>query len=438
MKLKPVLAVIVLLLGVTLYGILPLFLASPPETLKPFKLNDNPEADYMHLGQFAQAIDTIDGDPLGGGKYQVATLVGSPSTLLGMENPGNVVYVAAGISRDYRSEETNALVEFGRSGGKMVVADDSGYGNSIAQKFGIFYFGTDLWDLEDGRYDRNISLPLIPFVFAGLNYTIELNDPTGLTLIQNPAVATDVVAHCSEKCYADIDRSHTVNIGDKKGNISVIMRAQLQDNKTIDGIPQWVPTEGEAYFISDASIFSNEMMTLPKNLPPDQNGNEAFAKALIKTLLPNGGVVVIDDSRHLHEPGAQVVYSSFEAGAVATSRAELASLLVGGAALVSAIVVLRAKDRENWIHKFDLSRFHPRSQLPETAMVQVERLRHVASQKIQMTHSMSTEEWAAVPPDQMKAMIKDPMLIDLILNPGRPWAPEELRPAAEHIRVWGK
>jgi hypothetical protein len=438
MKLKPILAVVVLLLGVFLYGILPAFLASPAITLRPFQLNDDPATDYGDLGVFADAVDTIDGDPASGGTYKVATLVGSPSTLLGMADTSNVVYFASGISKDYRPEEVDALEAFARAGGRVVVADDFGYGNTLAQRFGIFYFGTDLWDLQEGRYDRNISLPLIPFVFAGLNYTVELNGPTGITLIQNPAVATNVVAHCSEKCYADIDRSGTVNIGDKKGNITVIIRAQLQENRTEGGIAQWFPTEGEAYFLSDASIFSNQMMERPQNLPAGEGGNLEFAKALVKTLLPNGGVVVIDDSRHLHEPGAQVVYASFEASAVATSRWQLAALLVGGAALVSAIVVLRAKDRENWIHKFDLSAFHARQQLPETLMVQLERLRTVARLKIQMTHSLSDEEFAAVPPEQMKAMIKDPMLIDLIMNVGRPWTPEELRPAAEHIRSWGK
>lgn len=439
MKIKPILAVVVLLLGVTIYGVLPAVLAGHAETLKPFKLNEGPD-DYTHLGEFAKAVDTIGDDPIDGGNYKVADLVGSPSTLLGMQDPSKVVYFAAGISRDYRGEEVNAIESFVRAGGKAIIMDDFGYGNTLAQRFGIFYFGTDLWDLEEGRYDRNITLPLVPFVFAGLNYTVELNGPTGITLIQNPAVATNVVAHCSDKCYADIDKSGTVNIGDKKGNITMIIRAQLQNNVTVDGVAQWVPTDGEAYFISDASIFSNEMMTMPTtaNRPNGEGGNADFAKALIKTLLPEGGVVVIDDSRHLHASGAQIVYSSFEASAVATSRAELASLLVGGAALVSAIVVLRAKDRENWIHHFDLSAYHPRGELPETVMVQVERLRKVARMKIQMTHSMADDEFAAVPPDQMKAMIKDPMLIDLIMNPARPWAGEDLRGIAEHIRTWGK
>ncbi len=445
MLLKPVLAVITLAVGLVLYGLVPALLGPPPGDagLRPFlpvsEIDYDAATQFGDLGLFAEAVDTIGGDPVNGGDFQVATLVGSPSVLLGMQNPSKVVYFASGISRDYRPEETAALEQFERSGGRIVLADDFGYGNTLAQKFGIFYFGTDLWDLEEGRYAGNITLPLVKFQFAGLNYTIELNGPTGITLIQNPEVTTDIVAHCSEKCYADIDRSGTVNIGDKKGNITMVIRARLQENLTIDGIAQWVPTEGEAYFIADASVFTNQMMKdIPAGLPEGEHGNREFAVALIQTLLPAGGVVVIDESRHLHAPGTQVVYSSFEASAVATSRAELAAMLVGGASLVSAIVVLRAKDRENWIHKFDLGAFHPRGELPETLAVQVTRLRDVARLKIQMTHSMSEEEFGAIPPDQLKTMIKDPMLIDLILNPARPWSPEELRPAAERIRTWGK
>lgn len=431
MLLKPILAVLALVSGAVVYGALPALLAPPEggERLQPFD-SDN----YHGLGTFVTAVEGLPPEHA----YKVQTLVGSPSVLKGIEHPEKVVYFAPGVSRPYRAEEIATLVDFTKTGGKTVIADDFGFANSLAQKFGIFYFGTDLWDLEEGRYDRNISLPLVSFTFAGKPYEVELNEPTGITLIQNPEVNTTVVAHCSEKCYADIDRSATVNIGDKKGNITVIMRAQLQDNITVNGVSTYVPTLGEAYFISDASIFTKEMMEKPSDLAKGVGGNQDFAKALISTLLPEGGTVIIDESRHLHQPGTQVVYSSFETGAVATSRADMAGVLIAGAGLMLAIIVVRAKDRESWIHKFDLSTFHPRPQLPETAAVQVGRLRDVARLKIQMTHSMSVEEFAAIPPEQMKAMIRDPMLIDLIMNPGRAWAPEELRPAAEHIRAWGK
>ncbi|HEX9710653.1 MAG TPA: DUF4350 domain-containing protein [Candidatus Thermoplasmatota archaeon] len=434
MKLKPVVAVVALLLGVVFYGVIPLLLSPPPDAgaLQPF------DEDYDDLGQFSQLVEQLSLEADTGGArydYKVATLVGSPTALSGLADPTKIVYFAPGVSRDYRAEETEALVDFNKRGGRLLIADDFGYGNTLAQRFGIFYFGTDLWDLEVGRFDRNISLPLVPFTFAGSDYWVELNAPTGITLIENPEVSTTVIAHCSDKCYADIDRSGTVNIGDKKGNITVIMRAQLLENRTIEGASVLVPTKGEAYFISDASVFSNEMLGKPDNV---SLGNRDFAKALIRTMLPEGGTLVIDMSRHLHEPGTQVVYSSFEAGTIATSRAELAAALISGSALALAILVLRAKDRESWIHHFDLSTFHPRAQLPETLPIQVERLRAVARLKVQMTHSMGDEEFAALPQDELRTMIKDPMLIDLILNPGRTWVGEEMRAVGDHIRAWGR
>lgn len=431
MKLKPVLAIVALVGGVVLYGALPALLPSPAggERLAPFD-----KENFHGLGTFAETVQNL--PPTNA--YKLQTLVGSPSVLKGIEHPEKVVYFAPGVSRPYRAEEIDTLVAFHRAGGRSIVADDFGFANSLAQKFGIFYFGTDLWDLEAGKYDRNISLPLVSFSFAGKPYKVELNEPTGITLIQNPEVNTTVVAHCSEKCYADIDRSGTVNIGDKKGNITVIMRAQLQNNVTVNGVSTYEPTTGEAYFISDASIFTKEMMEKPSDLATGVGGNAEFAKALIATLLPEGGTVVIDESRHLHEPGTQVIYSSFETGAVATSRLDFAAILIAGAGLLLAMIVVRAKDRENWIHRFDLSTYHPRPQLPDTGAVQVGRLREVARLKIQMTHSMSEEEFKALPPEQLKVMIRDPMLVDLIMNPDRAWGPEEIRPAAEHIRAWGK
>jgi hypothetical protein len=435
MMIKPVVAVIALLLGVILYVVMPAFLPTTRDAtaLQPF------DADgFDDLGDFSKLVTDMSDEADTSGQtyeYKVATLVGSPTVLSGLADPSKIVYFAPGVSRDFRSEETAALVDFNKRGGRLLVADDFGYGNTLAQEYGIFYFGTDLWDLEVGRFDRNISLPLVPFTFAGTDYTVEFNTPTGITLIENPDVITTTIAHCSEKCYADIDRSGTVNIGDKKGNITLIMSAQLLENTTVDGASVLVPTKGEAYFMSDSSVFSNDMLVKPDNT---SNNNQEFAKALIRTMLPEGGTVVIDMSRHLHAPGAQVVYSSFEAGSIASSRAELSAALVSGAALALAIVVIRAKDRESWIHHFDLTTYHPRAQLPETLPVQIERLRAVARLKVQMTHSMGDEEFAALPPDQMKAMIKDPMLIDLILNPGRTWVGEEVRAIGDHIRGWGR
>jgi len=457
MLLKPLLAVAVVVLAVAVYGIVPAVLLPPPPGGTGLSAFDGVDfaSGYSDLGTFAAAVKGLQGDPASNGgvaaSTKVQTLLGGPTVLCGIQEAETTAYFAAGVSRDYRSEEVGCLVDFVKRGGKVIVADDFGYANTLAQKFGIFYFGTDLWDLDDTsfvhenphftlpHYDRNISLPIVAFTFAGQDYFVEMNAPTGITLIQNPEIATNVIGHCSEKCYADIDRSATVNIGDKKGNITMIMSAQILENKTIDGVAQWVPTKGVAYFISDASIFTNEMMGKPSvNNSAIANGNLAFAKALISTLLPQGGVVVIDESRHLHNPGSQVVYASFEAGAVASSKPELAAALVAGAGLILGMIVLRAKDRDNWIHRFDLSTFHPRRELPEMLPVQVTRLRNVARLKIQMTYSMGDEEFAAVPIDQLRTMIRDPLLVDLILNAERPWAPEELRAVSEHIRTWGK
>src|SRR5690349_2055914 len=147
MLLKPLLAVLVLVTGVLLYGVVPALLGPPAggETLRPFQTDPSPDNNgYRDLGIFANAVDTIDGDPANGGKYTVSDLVGSPSVLLGLQDPEKVVYLAAGVSRDYRAEEASALVDFEKAGGRLLVADDFGYANTLAQKFGIFYFGTDL------------------------------------------------------------------------------------------------------------------------------------------------------------------------------------------------------------------------------------------------------------------------------------------------------
>jgi len=64
-------------------------------------------------------------------------------------------------------------------------------------------------------------------------------------------------------------------------------------------------------------------------------------------------------------------------------------------------------------------------------------MRRAALLKVRMMYSYSDEEMAAVPPEQLKAMIKDPDIVELATNPNRTWTQQELRVLLQRIKDWG-
>src|SRR2546426_5375139 len=115
MLLKPLLAVAVVVLAAAVYGIVPALLLSPPPGGTSLSAFDGVDyaSGYSDLGTFAAAVKGLQGDPASNGgvaaSYKVQTLLGGPTVLCGIQEAETTAYFAAGVSRDYRSEEVGCL-----------------------------------------------------------------------------------------------------------------------------------------------------------------------------------------------------------------------------------------------------------------------------------------------------------------------------------------
>jgi hypothetical protein len=353
-------------------------------------------------------------------EYTTRTIVSSPVLLKGIKDPEQTCYVVVGVDREYRTEEIDVIEDFVvNQGGKAIIMDDFGSPNALSEKFGVFFYGKPLWDdinMTGPGEIKNISFPKFRARLGLQAFDIVMNAPTGLTTYNTNV---EFIANGSEKSYVDLDGNGRINIGDKKGNIPVVLEVGFNDSV------------GRVVFISDADMATDNML---KSNPI----NKAFLLQLVNRLMDRKpGLILFDESRHQHNPGQELLYKNVETVAIMTTWfwpivGTLVSMFI-----VFALVIYSARDKVSWIHRFDISAFTRRSNPPDRIREQTDRARMALTEKVRMMYSYSPEEMTGLQPDQLRAMIKDTDLAELALNPQRTWSQQELRLVIQRIKEWG-
>ncbi len=414
---KRLIALLTLVVLIVVYGVLPMF--------------NNQEG--RHLSPYSKAWDdtsTFRRALIDEGDYELMSVVSSAVVLDGIEAPQDTLFIVMGVEKAYSDSEINSIFEFvNTSGGKVIVADDYGYGNDLSIKYGIQFYGRPVWD---EYFTKNASFPNMSAKLddgEAYDYRLVMSNPTGLQVHPEPNVR--IIANGSDRSYVDLDGNNKINIGDKKGNIPTIVEVSVPE------------TDGKIIFISDPGIFINELFYLGgienSSLPASQrnDNNKAFVLDLISYLLPNGGRILFDESRHVQEKYSQNIYKTIELTALITSEDSPRIFATVGVVLLLIPLAITAKDKEAWIHKFDISTVTRRDDLPEAAITQAQRLRSVLLTKVRLLHGYSEEEFAAISHQQLNDMIRDPQLIDFLISQ-RQFNAAELKMITDKLRSWGR
>jgi hypothetical protein len=395
---------------------LPVYLFMADQNYSASSQHYNPYGENPRdLRTITDALETA-----GAAKYTTRTIVSSPVLLKGIQNPEQTCYVVVGVDREYRKEEISVIEKFVKEdGGKVIIMDDFGAPNALSEKFGVFFYGRPLWDdinMTGPGGSKNISFPTFKAKLGLQEFEIVMNAPTGLTTT-NPNV--EYIANGSEKSYVDLDGNGRVNIGDKKGHIPVAIEVHFNNSK------------GKVVLISNANLCTNDMIKAELQ-------NKLFIVSLVNRLMSKKeALILFDESRHEHKPAQAALYKNVETVAVMTSWIYPIIGVTISMLIVFGLVVYSSRDKESWIHRFDISAFTRRANPPDKLKDQLERTRRAALLKVRMMYSYSDEEMAAVPPEQLKAMIKDPDIIELATNPNRTWTQQELRVLLQRIKDWG-
>ena len=148
--------------------------------------------------------------------------------------------------------------------------------------------------------------------------------------------------------------------------------------------------------------------------------------------------MIFDESRHEQDKFVKPIYSSLEAITILTSNHLEMGLLISGMVCILIMVVFKAKDKENWIHKYDIGTIKRRADLPDNRREIRDRMKATVMRKLRMIKSLTHEELQALTQTQLASMIKDHEINELVLNEQREFTNEELRMLTEKLRKWEK
>lgn len=448
MKVQRIVA-LVLLLGILLgYLLVPAISIGKEPTVR---LNAFPSTDGRGWEQLSKYEELVSGQT----NIETLSIIGSPAILRDLKDASKALYIAVGVEKKYRASEISIIQDFVKKGGKVIVADDAGYADDLSNKFGVTFYGGDMWDQN---FLQTEDFPMVPANLYLNKYWLVLSNPTGLANQSYEDASKGeflytMIANGSEKSYVDRNGNHKIDPSDAHDNIPVVLEVRYNPKHDSN---KGVTAGGKIIFISDTSLFTNDMLLTIDNIKTmnfntayihNRNvdlasarggSNRQFVTALVSYLLPSGGKVVFDESRHPQAKYTAAVYDSMTTLTIVTSNPLEAGLLSLGIVLILAVIVLRARDKETWIHRFDISSVHRRAILPDTRTVQVEHLRKALLQKLRMLNSLSAEELGALTPAQKANLIKDHDLNELLLNEQKVYTPEEIRATALKLRAWGK
>jgi hypothetical protein len=155
--------------------------------------------------------------------------------------------------------------------------------------------------------------------------------------------------------------------------------------------------------------------------------NKKFAKDLIKYLLPDGGMIVFDESRHYQENEFLIpVYSTIHVVTFLTSDPWYSSAMIVIFVLLLTFTIGVVRNKENWVHRHNINILNPRRVLPSAREDQLERVRWAILSKARLSRGLSPEEFQALSPNEVNNMIKDQQLIDIVRNPNKAVTDEEI------------
>jgi hypothetical protein len=165
--------------------------------------------------------------------------------------------------------------------------------------------------------------------------------------------------------------------------------------------------------------------------------NARFMRELIYYFLPDGGVVIFDESRHAQpKPFMVPIYSTINTVVFLTSDPIYAVSLVLISIIILSLAVIITRNKENWVHRFDTSKFKGRTAIPESRRDKARILRKSVLEKVRLGRSLAPDEFAQLSPKVVDSFIRDPQLIDLVRNEAKEFTEAELAALAEKIMAY--
>ena len=360
---------------------------------------------WNQLSEFRECIKTYNSSgKKAAGRLSVLSLVSTPA-LLNVVEPKNSLFVVIGVEKEYTKSECDIIESFVSNGGRAVIADDGGLGNTLSNRFGVSFYGKPLLD---NNSVKNPLVGIMDVTIGTTKYTVMMNSPTGLSFVKGG----QIMANSSKNSYIDYNDNGIIEQNEKEGPIPLMAEV-------------YVGTEGgKVIFISDPDVFSNGVF--------NEKDNKKFTLALINYLLPSGGQVLIDESRHVPDKSLEPIYTTI-GGIATTATTQLGQILIIGILAVGSMITMLTKAKEDWIHRFNIWSFKKIDFIPTEEKQQAIYLRQVMLKKAKEWRRFTKggdvlgEDLDVLDRTQLTKLINDPKIIDFILDDKKNYTKNELR-----------
>jgi hypothetical protein len=351
---------------------------------------------------------------LKGSGFTVDVMLTTPALLLEETDPENTLYISMGRGRDFTPTEVQDLRKFYSRGGKMIIAEDGKAASSLALYYNVDYLDGQLYDERFAGSPEFVRIDVTWREFSG---SLVLNEPTGIA-----SSGGEIVARSGPSSW--IDRN-----GNGKRDPDNASYGEFPGSKLIAMLTDpdfYEKGAGCIAFLSDPSIFANEMI--------EQGDNLEFVQFLVSHLLPDGGRIVIDDSTH-RSSGLRSMAQGLLRGPVLLTTDINFKIVVGTltTVLLVAIVYLYVPPP-----KFRHVTYLNRSGLAQLIDVRVHQehtilMRKVVLDRARIRNSMSVDAFSALTWDQVRDLVGDDEIFEFVRG-GTAKEPSEMMRRIEEWR----
>lgn len=362
------------------------------------------DGDWNDLSEFRMSLDEAG--------YNTSSVISTPLLLNYSEGYYGYEKVLAiiGVERPYLAQEVDSVADFVFRGGFLLLADDFGYGNGIATRLGVSFFGRRLYS---SSYDRNPAFVRMNATVDGVEFSVLLDRPTALERV----APGQVRASTDENTWLDENGNGERDIDEGSASQHIVALVSYG--------------EGAALVVSDPGLFINDMW--------GRADNAAFVKALMARHFPGAKDVIIDESRHKPDTVREGAWRTGLSLGVLALNNLYGKAVLGILALLSVGTgIMAVRTPAEWRHEDTLGEisFHHLSQAmyrPEDR----ERLRTALLEKVRISLSLYPDEFEALGPEKLREVIWDERLFPLVEEPRRVRL-EEMEELTAIVRRWNQ
>jgi hypothetical protein len=340
--------------------------------------------DWRDVSSFRSSLEK--------GGYKTSSIVSTPLILNISEGvlPDYPVLVILGVERPYLPDEIDTIDGFVSNGGCLLLADDFGYGNTLAARFGL---GFSLRRLYSSSFDRNPSFPKLNASLSNAPYSLISDRPCALEKVSD----SEVDAWTSSDTWMDEDGDGERDYEEQSNPYPVVAHRGWKN--------------GFIIIASDPGLFINDMW--------GRADNSAFFMDCMGRHFSQAVWMIFDETRHkpdaLREGGWR---TGMMLEVLALDNVWGKSMLAILALMAVFAGALMVRPPAEWRHEDtlgDLNLHHlaQRSFRPEDRG----RLRAALLEKVRISLGLHPDEFSGLDAEGLRQAISDPRLDGLVERP---------------------